>query len=396
MAFIVYWARLTEHDDPYGEGYVGISSNSLDERKKSHYKTAQSSRRRNVHFHNALLKYGSTVIWEVLHRDLMEDEAFALEGIYREDINVGWNSDRGGVKAVSPEWYTDEANREMHRQATAEATRQRIAEVDSPEARAARAREVWADEEYRKSREGLHAGERNPQFGKFGKNHPGYGHIKTPEGRAAISAAMKGRVVSADTRAKLAEARSKVSDEVRAEMYARRMKGEQPKKIAKDYDCNSAYVVKQVRYWREKNELPEPPPIIEWEVSEQEMDRRSSRGEKAMASKFTDAQRRDICERRAQSESYKSIGDSYNKGVSTIANICKKWGPENGYPFSKVVAEREQKFTKKQKTEICKRRAYGETFDVIAKDYDAAFQSVHYVCSRWGPLNGFPFHKTHE
>ena len=116
----------------------------------------------------------------------------------------------------------------MHRQATAEATRQRIAEVDSPEARASRAREVWADEEYRKSREGLYAGERNPQFGKFGKNHPGYGHIKTPEGRAAISAAMKGRVVSAGTRAKMAEAKSKVSDEVRAKMYARRMNGEQP------------------------------------------------------------------------------------------------------------------------------------------------------------------------
>ena len=39
------------------------------------------------------------------------------------------------------------------------------------------------------------------------------------------------------------------------------MKGEQPKKIAKDYDCTSEYVVKRVRYWREKNNLPEPPAL---------------------------------------------------------------------------------------------------------------------------------------
>ena len=105
MAYIVYWARLIEHDDPHSEGYVGISSKSLNERKKSHYKTAQSSHQRNVHFHNALLKYDGKVIWEVMHYELTEDEAFAVEGIYREDINVGWNTDRGGVKAVSAEWY---------------------------------------------------------------------------------------------------------------------------------------------------------------------------------------------------------------------------------------------------------------------------------------------------
>jgi uncharacterized protein (DUF433 family) len=395
MAFVVYWARLKEHDDPYSEGYVGMSSD-FDERKKSHYKTAQSSRKRNVHFHNALLKYDGKVIWEVMHSDLTEDEAFAVEEIYREDINIGWNTDKGGVKAVSPEWYADEANKEMHRQATAEATRKRIAEVDSPEARAARARDVWADDGYRKSREGLNAGERNPQFGKFGENHPSYGHIKTPEGRAAISAAMKGRLVTADTRAKIADSRSKVTDKVRSEMYARRMKGEQPKKIAKDYNCNAAYVIKQLLYWREKNELPVPPPIVDWEVSEQEMDRLTSRGEKAMASKFTDAQRRDICKRRAKGETYTEIGKSYGKVFSTIANICKVWGPENGYPFKKIVAERKQKFTKKQKIEMCKRRTNNETFEDIAKDYDANFQAVHYVCSRWGPSNGFPFKKTHE
>ena len=394
MAFIVYWARLEKHDDPYSEGYVGISQNALEERKRSHYKTAKSNKRRNVHFHNALLKYGDDVIWETLHENLSEDDAFDLEGGYRPDINVGWNTDKGGIKAVSPEWYADETNKEKHRKATSEATRKRIAEVDSPEARAARAREIWSDEEYRKSREGMAAGENNPQYGKFGKDHPAAGHTKTPEGRAAISAAMTGRYVSPETRAKIAEARSNVTDEVRAEMYARRMKGEQPKKIAKDFDCTSEYVISQVRYWREKNELPGPPAIVEWEVSEADMQRLTARGEKAMASKFTDAQRAEICQRRANGETYSSIGKTYGKGVSTIKNICQVWGPDNGYPFQKINGERNQAFTKEQKAEMCKRRADGETFDAIAKDYGATFQNVHGICSVWGPKNGYPFDKT--
>ena len=87
--FIVYWARLAEHDDPYSEGYVGISQNSLDERKRSHYKTANSNKRRNNHFHNALIKYGDDVVWELLHDDLEKDDALYLEDGYRPDINVG-------------------------------------------------------------------------------------------------------------------------------------------------------------------------------------------------------------------------------------------------------------------------------------------------------------------
>lgn len=391
MTYIVYWARLKKHDDPYSEGYIGISKYELAERKRSHYKAARSKARRNVHFHNALLKYEDDIIWEVLHEDLEEENALSLEGQYREDINVGWNTDRGGIKAVSPEWYANTANKEKHRQATAKATRKRISEVDSPQARAARAREVWSDKDYRKSREGMFAGANNPQYGKFGADHPAAGHTKTPAGRAAISAAMRGRHVSLETRDKISKARSNVTDAVRAEMYARRVNGEQPKKIAQDYNCTSEYVIKQLRFWREKYDLPPLPPILDWEISDAEMDRITARGEKAMASKFTDEQRLEICQRRANGDSYKSIGESFGKGFSTIANICKTWGPENGFPFKKIVATREQKFSNEQKAMMCKRRIKGETFEAIAKSYGTTFQSVHFVCSSWGPENGFPF-----
>ena len=113
-----------------------------------------------------------------------------------------------------------------------------------------------------------------------------------------------------------------------------------------------------------------------------------------MASKFTDEQRAEICKRRAKGESYKKIGRDYGKGVSTIRYIFKIWGPDNGFPFMQIVAEKQQSFTTEQKAEMCKRRTNGETFEAIATDYNATFQNVHGICSDWGPKNGFPFTKT--
>lgn len=399
--FIVYWARLAEHDDPHSEGYVGISQNSLDERKQSHYKTAKSNKRRNNHFHNALIKYGDDVVWELLHDDLEKDDALYLEDGYRPDINVGWNTDKGGVEAVSPEWYADEANKEKHRQATAEATRKRIAEVDSPEARAARQREVWSDEEYRKSREGMSAGENNPHYGKFGKDHPAAGHTKTPEGLAAISAGHKGKVMSHETRHKLSEARSNFTPKQRAEMYKRRCAGATPTEIAKVFETDAKEVDTNIRRHWKTNKLPKPKPLQElnqWGKKRysHEVKAATYRGSNARASKFTDEERENICQRRANGETYSSIGKTYGKGVSTIRNICQVWGPEHDYPFQEINGERKQAFTKEQKAEMCKRRADGETFEAIAKDYGATLQNVHSICSTWGPKNGFSFTKTHD
>ena len=398
--YIVYWARLAKHDDPYSEGYIGISRNTLAQRKRSHYKAAKRNKETNNHFHNALKRYGKTVIWEVIHDNLAEDDAFTLEGDYRPQIELGWNTDKGGIKAVSPEWYADEANKQRHSEATAEATRRRIAEKDTPEARAARARAIWADEEYRKSREGMSAGENNPQFGKFGKDHPAAGHTKTPEGLAAISAAHKGKVMSRETRHKLSEAKSKFTPEQRAEMYKRRCAGDTPTKIAEYFETNADAVDANIRRHWKTNKLPKPKPLDElnpdWRKYTKADEPNAYRGSNARASKFTQHEREDICARRMEGETYSSIGKSYGKGVSTIRNVCKVWGPENGYPFLEIIGEKQQSYTREQKAEMCQRRADGETFEAIATAYGATLQNVHSICSIWGPKNGFPFTKTYD
>ena len=397
--YTVYWARLAEHSDPFKQGYIGITKD-FDERQRSHLKAARNVTTTNNHFHNALLKYDGKIIWDVLSKNLNKAKALKLESLYRPNINIAWNTDKGGVIAVSPEWYIDKANKEKHRQATSEATKKRIAEKDTPKARAERQRKTWANEDYRKAREGVSAGKNNPQHGKFGKDHPSFGHKKTKDGLKAISEAHKGKVLSAETRKKISDARyaaSGVSLENRADMYRRRCAGEFPSHIAKDYPKIKAIDL-IIRRWWQRNGLPKPSPLGEFNnkyVYSDKVRRETYQGENSRASKFTLKERIDICKRRADGESYKSIGETYEKGVSTIRQVCKVWGPKNSYPFQKIVADKgSQKFTNEQKVDMCKRRANGEKFVSIAKDYsDATESNVNFVCSVWGPRNGYQFTK---
>ena len=247
----------------------------------------------------------------------------------------------------------------------------------------------------------MFSGENNPLFGKFGKDHPGYGHEKTPEGRAAISAAHKGKKLTETQKKAISDARSAaigVYDTDREQMYRRRCSGEPPKQIAEDFPITTKSVDRIINNWWRDHNLPKPKPLHElnpgWRKYKKPDEPNAYRGSNARASKFTDEERKNICQRRLEGQTYSIIGKSYGKGVSTIRNICQVWGPENGYPFLKINGEREQAFTKEQKAEMCKRRTNGETFEAIAKDYNATFQNVHGICSDWGPKNSFPFTKT--
>ncbi|WP_427018107.1 NUMOD3 domain-containing DNA-binding protein [Pseudarthrobacter sp. P1] len=69
-------------------------------------------------------------------------------------------------------------------------------------------REKWS-----RDRKGSHSGEDNPNFGKFGPEHPGFGHVMSEESKQALSEMRKGasnpnfgKTVSPETRAKLSAA----------------------------------------------------------------------------------------------------------------------------------------------------------------------------------------------
>ena len=269
---IVYWARLASHTDPQQDGYIGYSINTLIERQTSHYKKAKSNKLRNVHFHNALAKYGDKVVWSIIAENLTKIEALILEEKLRPKITSGWNTDKGGIEAVSSDWYADTSNKMFHQQRTSEATKQKIAENDTPEARSERAKEVWSNPEYKKLRAGEISGEKNPAFGLFGTDHPAAGHKKTEAGLKAISEAHKGKKLTEAQKKAISDARSEaigVFDKDRETMYIRRMAGESVASISLSYPITQKSVDRNIRKWWKENELPRPckltvnPPVRE-------------------------------------------------------------------------------------------------------------------------------------
>lgn len=154
--YCVYWIKAKEHTDVASEGYVGITKN-LQERMRAHKKN-----KRKTPLTDALKKYGKdNVEVVILESSISLEEALAKEEALRPTQNVGWNCQKGGELGVEPSWYEVKSNREKHRNATAVATRKGIAEKDTKEARAERARNSW--KRNRKSYEGISTGERNPR-----------------------------------------------------------------------------------------------------------------------------------------------------------------------------------------------------------------------------------------
>ena len=154
--FCVYWIRLKEHTNILTEGYVGISLN-LPQRLKAHKKC-----RRKTHFVSAIKHYGwSSLIVEVLHDGISLQEALLTEFSLRPTQNIGWNCQRGGELGVESSWYNIDSNRQKHKEATAEATKKGISLKDTPEARAERARQSWANN--REKYSNVSVGSNNPK-----------------------------------------------------------------------------------------------------------------------------------------------------------------------------------------------------------------------------------------
>lgn len=97
MAF-VYWIHLPEHTDILSQGYIGITSKTVDERYRGHLKALKSKKSSHIIFYKALKKHLSRVlVTTLLEADL--EYAKLIENKLRPKIKIGWNTAEGGTSA---------------------------------------------------------------------------------------------------------------------------------------------------------------------------------------------------------------------------------------------------------------------------------------------------------
>ena len=364
--YLVYWARLISHTDKNKQGYVGITIN-LDKRVKSHLKIVKRKIKQKdklIHFHNALKKYKDQIIWEILHNNLSIEEALNWERIYRPKVNIGWNNDVGGNLGVSAEWYKNEENLTDFKRKTSEATKIGIQINDSTDKRILRAKEIWKRPDYKKKMSTLFSGENNPQFGKFGLDHPAYGNKHTQETKRKLSEANQGKKLPEETKKKISVTRIKKFASQKAARLAKIEKDKKEKKIQKAVDKKAG----------------------------------KFKGEKGNPSKVTDIQRIEICKLRVEGKTYNEIAKSYPIVLTSVRAIVETWGPLNGFEFIKQIGKSDlKKVTSDQnKLRICKAYSSGSSAKEIAKHFSLCEQTIYNFISKWGPKNGIPYIKRRK
>lgn len=84
----VYWIHNTDHNNPYDEGYVGITKFSLDTRFKQHMNSKRNEKVRDG------IRCGAIIT--LLYENVSESEAKLIERNHRPNMNIGWNKAAGG------------------------------------------------------------------------------------------------------------------------------------------------------------------------------------------------------------------------------------------------------------------------------------------------------------
>lgn len=85
----LYWIKYPEHQDPQSEGYIGITSQTIENRFTDH-----KHNNKNKHLKNRCRQENVEII--CLKDNLEKEEARLLEEKYRPSENIGWNINKGG------------------------------------------------------------------------------------------------------------------------------------------------------------------------------------------------------------------------------------------------------------------------------------------------------------
>ena len=104
---MVYWGHLPSFDNPFREGYIGVTMQKLHARVALHHSSPTCHA-----LEKALAEHGDEIEWRPLHTDLPWYVAYEIERIYRPKRHIGWNAAFGGSRhkkrregwLVTPSW----------------------------------------------------------------------------------------------------------------------------------------------------------------------------------------------------------------------------------------------------------------------------------------------------
>ncbi len=207
---LVYGIRLRRE---FEYRYVGITTKTASRRFHQHLRVAAEGRKTPLY--DWLRKFDpSEVISEELDwveglQELGQAEIDWISYLRREGDRL-LNLSAGGLGPTGVVW-----TEEMRAAARIRSTGRKIVRKSGPGAsffggnHSAEQREKWSRE-----RKGTGVGAANPNFGKFGADHPSFGHSMSEEARKVQSEARKGvgnpnfgKTASAETRAKMSAVR---------------------------------------------------------------------------------------------------------------------------------------------------------------------------------------------
>jgi group I intron endonuclease len=211
---IVYKATNTVN----GKVYIGKTVRYLSHAKARHHQRAKFVWKYGClgHFYNAIRKHGfEAFAWEIVYRgtsdaDIQAKERELIADLSACDPSVGYNMTPGGDGGAG----------------------KKLADAHKVKMSAA------------------FSGEGNWCFGKFGPDHPAFGHTKDDATRKRISDAHTGKPKSAEHRANLSKARlamSRYTDADRAEMVRLREQGLTYQAIGVLFDASHAVIWKIIQ-----------------------------------------------------------------------------------------------------------------------------------------------------
>lgn len=85
----LYWIKYSHHLDPLVDGYIGITSQSIEKRFNDH-----KFNNKNKHLKNRCRQESVEIV--CLFDNLEQQQARLLEEKYRPIENIGWNINKGG------------------------------------------------------------------------------------------------------------------------------------------------------------------------------------------------------------------------------------------------------------------------------------------------------------